>query len=211
MASLADLTNDVAAWLNRRDVGPLIPSWVRMAETDIAQLLRARCMVVRGDQAIEADQISLPSDWIAAESIRFKDCGKLLSLEDHFTGPLAGGPACGCASHPSWAYRFVGSCIEFLPHPVIPADPAWQPQIVKMAWYAKPRPLKDPQDTNAVLEQHYAVYLFGACRYGAMFELDDDRAAQMQGKLEEAVAAANMWKAASDYSGAPLRAVVRGF
>jgi hypothetical protein len=211
MASLADLTNDVAGWLNRRDLGALIPSWVRMTETDIATSLRARCMVARGDQAIDADFITLPSDWIAAESIRFKDCGHLLSLEDHWTGPDAGGPACACAVRPSWAYRFVGSCVEFLPHPVIPTDPTWQPQIVEMAWYAKPRALKDPQDTNAVLEQLYQVYLFGACRYGAMFELDDDRTTQMENAFEAAVGTANMWKQASDYSGAPLRAVVRGF
>jgi hypothetical protein len=211
MASLAQLTNDIAGWLNRRDLAARIPSFVQMVETDITEQLRARCMVVRGDQAIDADFISLPSDWITAESIRFKPCGKLLSLEDHWTGPHGGGPNCGCAVHPSWAYRFVGGCVEFLPHPVIPADPAWQPQIVEMAWYASPKPLRDPQDTNAVLERHYQIYLFGACRYGAMFELDDDRETQMQGAFDNAVGAANIWKMASDFSGAPLRAVVRSF
>ena len=183
MASYAQLQNDVAAWLNRRDIADQLPSWVRMVETDIAQLLRARCMVTRGAQAIDANQITLPADWIAAESIRFQSCGHLLSMEDHFTGPLAGGPDCGCAVGPSYAYRIVGRCIEFLPHPVIPdpPDPTWQPQIVEMVWFAKPTPLGDPQSTNPVLDEHYSIYLFGCCKYGAMFELDDDRATQMRG------------------------------
>jgi hypothetical protein len=211
MASLADLQADVAGWLNRRDIDARFPTWLRMTETDIAAALRARCMVARSDQAIDAPLITLPSDWVEAESIRFLGCGHLLSLEDHFTGPLAGGPACQCAVHPSWAYRFVGSCIEFLPHPVIPADPAWQPQIVEMAWYARPKPLRDPQDSNAVLELHYGVYLFGCLRYGAEYELDDDRATQADAKFSDALLAANRWKAEADYSGAPLRAVVRGF
>ena len=211
MASLADLQADVAGWLNRRDSAERFPSWLRMTETDLATALRARCMVVRSDQAIDAGLITLPSDWVEAESIRFKDCGHLLSLEDHWTGPLAGGPACHCAAHPSWAYRFVGSCIEFLPHPVIRTDVAWQPQIVEMAWFAKPRPLRDPQDTNSVLEAHYQVYLFGVLRYGAKYELDDDRAAQMDAEFKDALLAANAAKTSSDFTGAPLRAVVRDF
>jgi len=212
VASYAQLQNDVTAWLNRRDVGALIPSWVTMVETDIAEVLRARCMVVRGDQAIDANFITLPDDWIAAESIRFKPCGHLLSMEDHFTGPLAGGPDCGChAAGPSWAYRIVGPCIEFLPHPTIPQDLAWRPQIVEMAWYAKPKALNEPQSTNKVLDTLYQIYLFGVCKYGAMFEKDDDVATQMDGAFNGAVAAANLWKVTSDMSGAPLRAVVRGF
>jgi|KBSSwiStaDraftv2_1062776.scaffolds.fasta_scaffold30242_6 hypothetical protein len=211
MASLAVLSSDVASWMNRRDISEPFASWLRMTENDIAEALRARCMVARADQAIDAGLITLPTDWVEAESIRFKDCGHLLSLEDHWTGPLAGGPACHCAVHPSWAYRFVGTCVEFLPHPVIPTDPAWQPQIVEMAWFARPKPLRDPQDSNAVLEAHYQVYLFGCLRYGAKWERDDDTAAQADAEFKDALLAANRWKTEADYSGAPLRAVVRGF
>jgi hypothetical protein len=85
------------------------------------------------------------------------------------------------------------------------------PQAINMNWYQAPTPLVDPQDTNTVLTSHYAVYLFGVCKYGAMFELDDARAQQMEGAFDQAVTRANLWKQLSDYSGAPLRAVVRGF
>jgi hypothetical protein len=74
-----------------------------------------------------------------------------------------------------------------------------------MAWYAKPQPLINDTDTNTVLEALYAVYLFGVCKYGAMFELDDDRAAQTDAQWQQAVTRANNWKQFSDYSGAPFR------
>ena len=63
-----------------------------------------------------------------------------------------------------------------------------------------------------MLETHYAIYLFGICKYGAMFELDDDRAAQMTNAFTSAVAAANIAYESANYSGAPLRAApVRAF
>lgn len=202
MASLAQLQQEVGAWLNRGDLSALLPGWVAMAETDIAELLRARCMVVRATQSVDAAFITLPSDFLEMESIRDSDSGELLSLEDHWTGPNAagGGPVC--------AYRLVGECIEFLPHP---SETSGTFQTVSMAWYQKPSPLRDPQDSNTVLENHYAVYLWGVLRYGAKFELDPERAQQADGEWQIATTAANSWKERAQYSGAPLRAVVRGF
>jgi hypothetical protein len=53
--------------------------------------------------------------------------------------------------------------------------------------------------------------LFGTVRYGAMWGMDDDRELQMTTRFSEAVAVANRLKEDAQYSGAPLRAVVRGF
>lgn len=172
-----------------------------MAETDMAELLRARCMVVRATQPVDAPFVTLPSDFLEMESLRDADTGELLSLEDHWTGPNIS------RAGPVTAYRLVGECIEFLPHP----SPVAPFQTVNMAWYQRPPPLVDPQDSNAVLEKHYACYLWGVLRYGAKFELDPERASQADGEWQLATTAANSWKERAQYSGAPLRAVVRGF
>lgn len=224
MSSLNILVNEVAAWLNRGDLTALIPGWVSMVETDIAESLRARCMVARATQAIDAAFISLPSDFITMESMRDAKTGTLLTLEDEFTGPPQGGanqgfhgpgfmPGAGFRPFPTTGYRLVANCVEFLPHPLIPdpPDPSWVPQCVNMNWYQRPKPLINPQDTNPILDTLHAIYLFGVCKYGAMFELDDARAQQMDSAFGQAVTAANLWKQTSDYSGAPLRAVVRSF
>lgn len=214
MASYGQLQADIKAYLKRQDIDALIPSWVLATETDITEMMRSRAMIVRGTQACDAPLVTLPTDFIKFERVAFSCCGDLLSLEDYWTGPLACGSGCSCGCGGAvTAYRIVGGCIEFLPHPVIPdpPDPAWQPQTVEVAWYAKPKPLRTASDTNAILEQHYQVYLFGAVRYGAMWGADDDRELQMTTRFSEAVAVANRWKEDADFSGAPLRAVVRSF
>ena len=217
MASLQQLQDEVSGWLNRRDVASLMPGWTLMVETEIAETLRARCQVTSGVQTIDAPYISLPTDFATMESIRDNTTGELLMLRDEWSGhwnsqytPIGWQPydAITALSGPSTAYRLVHDCIEFLPHPTIPnpPDPTWIPQSVLMAWYQKPRPLLLPSDTNPILEQLYGVYLFGLCKYGALFELDDDRAQQMDAQWQQVITRANTWKQQSDYSGAPLRA-----
>lgn len=215
MASYQQLQDDVAAWLNRRDIGSLIPGWVAMVETEIAETLRARCMVTSGVQPIDAAYITLPPDFAQMESIRDATSGELFNLRDewsgHWTNPQSNGwhdgAVVGAVGQVCTAYRLVHDCIELLPHPVIPdpPDPNWVPQQILMGWYAKPKPLAVPSDTNTVLEAHYAIYLFGLMKMGALFELDDDRAAQADAQFQQTVTRANLWKQQSDYGGAPLR------
>lgn len=203
MASLSQLHADVMGWLSRRDVAPLMAGWISMVEADISEQLRVREMVQNATQNIDAALISLPADFASMAAMRDLATGKLLTLEDDWTGPLYSSAPC-----PTTSYRLVGDCIEFLPHPYIP-DPApagWAPAAVRMTWFRAPTPLKVADDTNAVLEKHYAIYLFGVCKYGAMFELDDDRATQMTGAFTSAVASANIAFESANYSGAPLRA-----
>jgi hypothetical protein len=202
VASLAQLQADLIGWANRGDLGPRLAGWMSMLETEIAEVLRARCMVERATQPIDANFIQLPSDFITMEAIYDAASGALLTLEDHFTGPNVnrGGGVTG--------YRLVGDCIEFLPHPTIALTPPGQFQSVNMTWFAQPAPLRNPDDSNAVLERHYGVYLWGLLRYAMKYEFDPDRAGQADTEFGAAVEAANRWKTQADYSGAPLRAVL---
>lgn len=192
-----------------------------MVETEIAETLRARCMITSGTQAIDAPYITLPADFATMASIRDATSGELLELKDAWSGHWTGvhssawmeGAVVGAVGQVCTAYRLTGDCIEFLPHPVIPdpPDPAWMPQSVIMEWYARPKPLLLPSDTNPILEQLYAVYLWGVIKHGALFELDDDRAAQADAQWQQVVTRANLWKQQSDMSGAPLRAELVSF
>jgi hypothetical protein len=208
MASYGQLKAEVAAWLNRRDLDPVMPGWVAMVETEIAETLRARCMVTSGVQSITTPYLSLPPDFATMESIRDNTTGELLDLKDEWSGDWGvsfNGTDQTNTAAPCTAYRLVHDCIEFLPHPPQPLPDTWQPQQVLMGWYAKPQPLVNDTDTNTVLEALYGVYLFGVCRYGALFELDDDRASQMDSLWQQTITRANLWKQQSDYSGAPFR------
>jgi hypothetical protein len=212
--SYQKLQDDVCAWINRRDVLAVLPGFVLLVETEIKQTLRAREIVTSGVQAIDSAYIKLPADFAQMESIRDATTGELLDLKDewsgHWTNPQSNGwhdGAVVAGAAPSTAYRLVADCIEFLPHPTIPdpPDPNWRPQTVLMGWYAAPKPLLLPSDTNAVLDKLYGVYLFGCCKYAAMWALDDARAQQMDAAFSQAVTRADLHKTQSDYGGAPYR------
>ena len=218
MASLAQLQADVASYLNRQDIltNGVMPGWILAVETELAQTLRARCQVKHAIQPIDNAYITLPPDFATMESIRDATTGELLVLKDQWSGHWANQyQSTGwqpydnvCAfSGPSWAYRLVHNCIEFLPHPTIPnpPDPSWVPQQIMMGWYRKPRPLLLPADTNPILENLYSVYLYGVIKQGAIWAVDGDRATQMDALFQQAVTRADLAKQQSDYSGAPLR------
>ena len=216
MPTYQQLQDEAAGWLNRRDIVSLIPGWVAMVETEIAETLRARCMVVSGVQPIDSAYVTLPPDFCTMESIRDATSGEQLELKDEWSGhwtsaysnKWVSGAIVANTGAPCTAYRLVHDCVEFLPHPFVPnpPDPNWQPQQVLMGWYARPKPLVLPADTNTVLEALYGIYLFGVLKYGALFELDDDRAAQADAQWQQMITRANLWKQQSDYSGAPFRA-----
>lgn len=181
-----------------------------MVETEISETLRARCMVKSVTQAIDADYITLPPDFATMASIKDNKTGELLELKDEWSGHWTSTyPNSNqvITTAPAVAYRLVHDCIEFLPHPQIPdpPDPNWKPQEVRMGYYAQPKPLVLPADTNPILEKLYAIYLYGVCREGAIWAIDDARAAQMDAKWQAAITRANLWKQQSDYSGAPYR------
>jgi hypothetical protein len=214
VASLQQLSDDVMGYLNRRDIVGRIPSWVLMVETELAETLRARCMVTFGNQSVDAPYITLPANFAAMESIRDATTGELLTLKDEWSGSWVEAymPSAwnfyqiNTTTLPSTGYRILADCIEFLPHPIVPNPPSstWVPQQVLMGWYQKPTPLVQPADTNVVLEQLYSIYLYGVCRQGAIFELDDNRASQMDNLWQQVITRANLWKQQSDYSGSPL-------
>jgi hypothetical protein len=215
LASYQQLQDDICGWANRQDIRAMIPGIVAMVETEIAETLRARCMVTSGVQPIDSPYITLPVHFAAMESIRDNTTGEMFDLKDQWSGSWVSAYMPNAwnvysqlnTTAPCTAYRLLHDCIEFLPHPVIPdpPDPSWVPQQVLMGWYARPKPLVLPADTNTVLENLYAVYLWGVLKNAAMFELDDDRAAQADAQWQQVITRANLWKQQSDYSGAPYR------
>lgn len=204
MATYQQLQNEVCGWLNRQDIIEVMPGLISMVETELAESLRARCMVVTAVQAIDSPYITLPAGFCTMESIRDHNTGELLVLKDEWSGSWTG----YCANGGCTAYRLKADCIEFLPHPSIPdpPDPAWTPQVVEMGWYARPTPLLLPTDTNPVLEQLYGIYLYGCLAHAGVFERDPEMVSVWDAKYQQAVTRANLWKQQSDYSGAPFRA-----
>jgi hypothetical protein len=61
-----------------------------------------------------------------------------------------------------------------------------------------------------VLEQHYAIYLYGVLSHAGVFEQDAEMVAVWDAKYQQAVTRANLSKQQSDMSGAPYTAEMSG-
>jgi hypothetical protein len=221
--SLQQLTNDVASYINRQDVVPVMPAFVRAVELELTQTLRARCQLTEVTQPIDAAYITMPPDFATMASIRDARTGENLLLKDEWSGswtkPYRPVGSFGGAywdtipDAPCSAYRLVGNCVEFLPHPVFtdPLPPNYVFQTVLMVYFAKPTPLLLPGDTNPILEELYPVYLYGCLKQAAIWALDDNRAQQMDALWQQQITRADLHKQQSDLSGAPLRAELVAF
>ena len=221
MASLQQLNDDVGSYLNRRDYQSPFPGWVTAVETELSETLRSKFQIASGIQTLDSPTITLPPNFATMESIRDALTGVILDLKDTWSGSWTD-PQQDDRNTTIWynptppaatAYRIVGTCVEFLPHPVPPnpPDPNWQPQQVVMNWYVRPVPLLLPADTNVILENFYEVYLWGVVKRGALWALDDARTQQADAEYQQAVTRANLWTQQSTYSGAPFREEMVGF
>src|SRR5215469_9042110 len=177
MASLQQLNDDVGSYLLRRDYQGPFPGWVSAVETELSETLRSKFQITSAIQAIDSAYIALPTNFATMESIRDATTGIIFDLRDTWTGSWTAPQQNDRTNTTIWydptppassAYRIIGNCIEFLPHPVIPdpPDPDWNPQQVLMNWYAKPVPLLLPSDTNVILDNLYEVYLWGVVQRG---------------------------------------------
>lgn len=222
MASLQQLNDDVGSYLNRRDYQTPFPGWVTAVETELSETLRSKFQIVSGNQALDNPWITLPPNFATMESIRDATNGCILELKDSWTGnwfdPQQDDRNTSVIWYnptppASYFYRILADCIEFLPHPQPPdpPDPNWQPQQVRMSWFARPTPLVLPSDTNPILDNLYEVYLWGVIQRGALWALDDDRAQQADAKFQQAVTRANLWTQQAQFSGAPFREELQGF
>ena len=219
MASLQQLQDDIQSYLNRRDFGSVFPSWVLAVETELAETLRSKFQIASGYQNIDDARITLPANFASMESIRDATTGNNLALKDTWSGSWfpdqqddrnwPSSTLFQIQNTVCWAYRIVGNCIEFLPHPVIPdpPDPTWVPQKILMNWYQKPVPLLLPSDTNAILDNLYETYLYGVLtRAGVWARETAEDIGVWDAKYQQAVTRANLWSQQSQFSGAPYTA-----
>ena len=216
MASLQQLNDDIQSYLNRRDFGSVFPGWVLAVETELSETLRSKFQLVSSTQAIDANQVPLPSNFASMESIRDATTGNNLVLKDTWSGSWfpdqqndriwPSSVMFQLQNTTCWAYRIIANCVEWLPHPVIPdpPDPAWVPQQVLMNWYQKPIPLVNPADTNPILDNLYETYLFGILKRAGIWARETaDDIGVWDAAYQQAVTRGNLWTQQSQFSGAP--------
>ena len=208
----------IAEWLMRKDLEPQIPQFIRLAEAELDTVLRTREMIHRSRTTAKTQYIALPADWKKAKNVQRVADSKALGLMafdeiDRYRADLKAGRRHNDGRGPAF-YALVGDTMELAPAPSSEA-----PHEIEMIYYAQVPRLRDAKlpgevgavDTNWLLQDYPAIYLYGALVHSAPFLKEDERVPVWQNLYQQAVASANQSDADSRFSGAPMTRRGTGF
>ena len=176
MTTYAGLKATVAEWLKRSDMTTQIPDFITLGEARIARDLRLRRQVVTTTLSTVAgtQSVALPTDWLETENI---------SVTSGVVYPLSvitpeqmdrKFPEATNTGVPQ-VYAVMGANLLLGPTP----DAVYS---ISLDYYQRFAALSADGDTNWLLTNHPAIYLFAALSEAMPFTLDDARTQLFDGK-----------------------------
>ena len=185
LATYADLQASVASWMNRTDLGPVIPDFIAIAESRIADDLRLREMLATVNLTSVGGLAPLPADWLEFERLSFNGA----PLEGVTTQRLRG----LWPGHLPTVYAIEGATL------LVPGD------VTLAALYYARVPALAAAGSNWLLARHPNIYLYGALVSACQFTMADERANYWGALYTQAVQAAKSSEVRAMSSGGPLR------
>lgn len=170
ISNYSELTSAIADYLNRQDLASVIPTFVRLAESELGRSLRVRNMLSRATATADSQYLSLPNDFLEMRNLRLSGPHGWQSLEvlsakqvDDFRTynykNSAGVPG---------FYAINGNAIELIPVPNGQFT-------VEMTYYSAIPSLSDTANTNWLLAKNPDLYLFGSLLQTAPYLKEDER------------------------------------
>jgi hypothetical protein len=192
--SYTSLKTSIAGWLMRDDLTAVIPDFISLAEADMNQRLRLRCMLTRATTTLGSDGYEeLPLDFLQMYRMT-------LDGEDMMFSPtgLMAGFALDWAGSGQLYYCITGEQLQFSP-----ASGA-NPGLLEMTYYAKPDALSATITSNRILEASPAIYLYGSLIQAAPYLGDDARIQTWKALYDDAVKVLQDADDAAEFSAGPL-------
>lgn len=197
MQTFAALKSSIADFLDRQDLTAVIPTFVALAEADMARKVRAIPMETRFTATLDAQYSALPADWLETISIRINGADKrlvLASLAEIADLRARSDDEAGEPTH----YAHVAGGLELYPTP----DETYTAELV---YYAKPTALSADASNNWLLTNHPDAYMYGALIHSAPYLKDDPRIEVWASLYTNAIASINQASQDAKHSGTGLR------
>lgn len=190
LSNYNDLQASVAGWLSRNDLTAIIPDFIALAESDIANDLRIRPTVTTLSTVASQDYVDLPADWL--EFVYIKAAGEpleyvppdLLRQNYERTGQLR-------------YYSIEGRRLLLNPTP-------GAVETLNVSYHAR-IPALSVTPTNWLLTSFPKVYLWNALAHACIYIQDDARAQGFQAQYLAEVMKVRSKDIMSNTSGSPLR------
>lgn len=231
----AQLRLAILAWLHRGNLTtPVSSTWdptlafTALAEQDINEKTRARCMVIRTSETITGQYLTLPCDYLEMVDARIGGGGpELLYMPRADTASAIYGHTTQAPGDPTFSgyapdyypsvdpnsvpwnngqpkyFSVIGSQIEFVPFPDSTGTTPSYP--IELAYYQRQALGPNDTDTTAILTSYPAIYIYGCLIQAAPFLRDDARVQVWGGLYQNAWMGANAEHERSRTQGSRLR------
>lgn len=168
ITTYAELQSAIADFLNRDDLTSIIPTFIDMAEAQMAREIRHWRQEKRVETTLNERYENLPNDFIEAISLTAGSDRLTLISAAEMQDRVEASSQTGTPKY----YRFTADQIEFYPAPT-----ASSTATLSMQYYARVPALSDSNTSNWVLTYAADAYLYGALVHSAPYLQDDGRIA----------------------------------
>ena len=187
-----DLQTNIAAFLNRDDLATTIPTFITLAEAQMARDIRHWRMEKRQVSDFDEGFENLPADWV--ETIRLTMGDKPMELASR--EEIARWKRREDTGRPRFFAHIAGT-LEVFPTP----DGTYEGELL---YFARIPALTDAAPTNWLLTEAPDAYLYGSLIQSAPYLVEDERAVVWGSLYSAAVANLNGSSERARFSG-PLR------
>ena len=166
ITTYAELKTAIADFLNRDDLTAVIPTFISLAEAQIARDVRHWKQEKRVTTSADERYENLPNDWLEIKLVALTTGKMLQTISAAEMAQRREGS--NAAGEPRYI-RMTADQIEFYPTPSAATD-------ISMLYYARIPALSDTDTTNWLLTDAPDVLLYGALVHSAPYLTDDQRA-----------------------------------
>lgn len=166
IATYDELKTAIADFLNRDDLTAIIPTFISLAEAQIARDLRHWKQEKRVTTSVDERYENLPNDWLEIKLVALST-GKMLQTVSASEMSERRSQS-DIAAEPRFV-RMTADQIELYPTPSEAID-------ISMLYYARIPALSDTDTTNWLLTDAPDVLLYGSLVHSAPYLTDDNRA-----------------------------------
>lgn len=191
-----ELKSAVADWLNRADLAPAIPAFIRLAEARFNRELRTRKQVKRATAVLDSQYLHLPSDWLEAARLQLNTTPpRVLSYVTMDAALQLRSQRYGDTD--ANAFTIVDDTLEVVP--VVGSATE-----LEMAYYRKIPALSDENPTNWLLTEWPDLYLYSTLIHAAPYLREDDRITTWKGMADQMLEEIRVSDDRAKHSGGPL-------
>ena len=165
ITTYSELKTAIADFLNRDDLTAIIPTFISLAEAQIARDVRHWKQEKRVTTSVDERYENLPNDWLEIKLVALTT-GKMLQTVS--TAEMAQRRETSNAAGELRYIRMTADQIEFYPTPSAATD-------ISMLYYARIPALSDTDTSNWLLTDAPDVLLYGALVHSAPYLTDDQR------------------------------------